>query len=307
MRRFEKWLTGIKPDDPVDRAARQALAMRLTAVQHYMSEAVKGDDQQEGIHQLRIWTRRAAAALRLFRPALAGVRKKWIKKTLRKLRRLAGGVRDCDVYLEQLELAGAQAPKSVLKRLRQDRRQAQKKLTARRRQLLRKKRFPRRVQELIAGIAWPKRHSSREAPAYGDWCRQQIEPLGEQFLLLASQDLSDDQRLHKFRLAGKRLRYALELTGPAISPQLQQELYDELSAVQDRLGKVCDHMTATERVRKWLAESRKIADQQKLIGLVRKEQQALAASRRKFAQWWSAARLTRMTRKWHDAMDGGGP
>ena len=85
-----------------------------------------------------------------------------MKKTLRKLRRLAGAVRDCDVYLDRLETAGARPPKSVLKGLRKERRAAGKQLKARRRHLLRKDRFDKQVEALLAGIAWPKRHSSRE-------------------------------------------------------------------------------------------------------------------------------------------------
>ena len=67
MARLEKWLTEVGPDAPVARAARAALAMRLKAVEHFVKQAVqvtgKADDDAEAVHQLRIWTRRAASAL----------------------------------------------------------------------------------------------------------------------------------------------------------------------------------------------------------------------------------------------------
>jgi len=307
MPRFDKWLTGVTGDAPVDRVARAALATRLDAVKHFLGQTAGRHPEAEDVHQLRIWTRRAAAALRLFTPALPKSPKKWLKKTLRKLRRLAGAVRDCDVYLDRLDTAGARPPKSVLKGLRKERRAAGKQLKARRRHLQRKDRFDKQVETLLAGIAWPKRHSSREAPPFGFWCRYQIAPLGERLLALAGPDLTPDRRLHEFRLAAKRLRYALELAGPAIPPRPQQRLYEELSVLQDRLGEVCDHLAAVERLRGWLEESRKAADQRKLSDLLKDEEKSLTACRRRFLRWWSAARRARLQQKWEAALGAASP
>jgi CHAD domain-containing protein len=225
-----------------------------------------------------------------------------MQKTLRKLRRLAGDVRDCDVYLDRLETAGARPPKSILKGLRQERRAAGKQLKARRRQLQRKDRFDKQVEELLAGIAWPKRHSSREAPPFGFWCRHQIAPLGERLLALAALNLTPDRRLHEFRLAAKRLRYALELAGPAISPRPQQSLYEELSVLQDRLGEVCDHLAAASRLRGWLEESKRAVDERKLSELLTEEERSLTTCRRQFLRWWSPARCARLKQKWEAAL-----
>src|SRR5438034_937550 len=103
MPRFEKWLVGVSADSRTDEAAREAIRTRLDAVRHFLDEAVAGRDEAEGVHQLRIWTRRASAALRLFKPALPNGRRQWLKKHLRRVRRAAGDVRDCDVHLERLE------------------------------------------------------------------------------------------------------------------------------------------------------------------------------------------------------------
>ena len=307
MPHFDKWLTGVTGDEPVDRVARAALETRLAAVQHFLVKAARSHHEAEAVHQLRIWTRRSAAALRLFAPALPKSPKKWMKKTLRKLRRLAGAVRDCDVYLDRLETAGARPPQSVLKGLRKERRAAGKQLKARRRHLLRKDRFDKQVEALLAGIAWPKRHSSREMPPFGFWCRYQIAPLGVRLLALAGPDLTPDRRLHEFRLAAKRLRYALELAGPAIPSRPQPRLYEELSVLQDRLGEVCDHLAAVERLRGWLEESKKAADQRKLSGLLKDEEKSLTACRRRFLRWWSPARCARLKQHWEAALVVAGP
>src|SRR5262245_35539503 len=72
MPRFEKWLIGVSASAPVDHVARRALVVRLRAVKHYLDAALSGPDEAEGVHQLRIWTRRAEAALKLFRQAIPG-------------------------------------------------------------------------------------------------------------------------------------------------------------------------------------------------------------------------------------------
>ena len=97
MPRFNKWLTGKLADVPVDRVAKKALQARLRAVNWYL-DAVKSDEA-EPVHQLRIWTRRSAAALDLFAPTIPPRRRRWLKRKLRKIRRTAGRVRDLDVLL----------------------------------------------------------------------------------------------------------------------------------------------------------------------------------------------------------------
>src|SRR5262245_28181867 len=103
MPRFQKWLIGPDPAAPCDEVARAALAERLLAVSHFLDKSIGGSHEAGAIHQLRVWTRRTSAALKLFEPAVPGSHRKWMKKTLRKLRRTAGAVRDCDVHLERLQ------------------------------------------------------------------------------------------------------------------------------------------------------------------------------------------------------------
>ena len=90
MLRFDKWLTKVAADAPVDRVARRALTTRLRAVAWFLHAAGNGDNEAEAIHQLRIWTRRTAAALRLFAPVLTDKPARKLRKSLKKLRRAAG-------------------------------------------------------------------------------------------------------------------------------------------------------------------------------------------------------------------------
>ena len=74
-----KWIEGLTPGTPAVDAARTVLAARIGVVRHYFPLAVHGAGEVENVHQLRVSSRRAAAALRLFRPLAA-------KKPFRRLR-----------------------------------------------------------------------------------------------------------------------------------------------------------------------------------------------------------------------------
>src|SRR5256885_14719011 len=128
MPRFDKWLTTAAADAPADQVARAALAERLLAVRHFLAQALRDSDETEGIHQLRVWTRRASAALKLFEPALPNSQRKRMKKLLRKLRRTAGNIRDCDIHLHRLQHEKATIPNRVIRELKHERRQARQKL-----------------------------------------------------------------------------------------------------------------------------------------------------------------------------------
>lgn len=299
MPRFEKWLVNVAPETPVDRVARKALALRLRAVAWYLDAAIADEDQAESIHQLRIWTRRAAAALRLFAPTLFEKPAKQLKKTLRKLRRAAGAVRDCDVHRQQLQDDSDQPPKRLIAKLNEQHRQARRELKACRKKLLQGHKLERQSAAVLDSIAWPKRHSSCDPPAFAAWCRRQLIDLSHGFFALAALDPTHDRQLHELRKAGKQLRYALELAAAAIPQRTHRHLYDELSALQDRLGAVCDDLVAAQQIRDWQAAEKKPKHQQQLADLLARVEQRLAKSRRQFHRWWSSARRTRWQQQWH--------
>ena len=66
-----KWIAGLTPEMPVADAARAVLAARFEVVRHYLPLAVeKPYEDPEYVHQLRVGTRRAGAALRVFADCL---------------------------------------------------------------------------------------------------------------------------------------------------------------------------------------------------------------------------------------------
>jgi len=300
MPRFEKWLTTASAATPADQVARAALTERLLAVSHYLDHALGGQDEAESVHQLRVWTRRATASLKLFEPALPKSGHKQIKKALRKFRRAAGKLRDCDIQLERLSRDDAPTIKRMTKTLKRERADARQKLKKVRRRWRQGDRLEKLIEQVLEKIAWPKRHSTREAPPFGDYCRQRLKPLAAQFFRLSSKDLKNDQALHELRIAGKRLLYALELAPAAMPADVHRGLYEQLTDIQDRLGEVCDELAAIDHVQQLLDCTKKKKHRHQLKELIEQRQKRLARQRAGVLRWWPGA-LRRFEKKWNGA------
>src|SRR5262245_10016158 len=98
-----KWISDLTATTPLADAARHVLTVRLEVVRTYLPLALREPYKDpEHVHQLRVGTRRARAALDIFAPCLSSAVHKAAKKRLRVLRRAAGEARDWDVFLGQL-------------------------------------------------------------------------------------------------------------------------------------------------------------------------------------------------------------
>jgi CHAD domain-containing protein len=301
MPRFEKWLTAATPDAPADSVARIALAERLVAVRHFLEHALGGSDEAEQIHQLRVWTRRASAALKLFEPALPSSQAKKMKKLLRKLRRTAGDIRDCDIQLQRFRHQQSAIPKRVIREILRERRHARQKLKEVRSRLRNDSRMEKLIERLLEKIGWPKRHSSRDAPSFSTFCRHQLRPLADEFFNLAEADLNDTETLHALRIAGKRLRYALELAPAAMPAREHRQLCASLNKVQDRLGDVCDQLAAIDHVQDGLNQTKKKKHRRLLDELLQKERRRLDKSLAKLIRWWPQQRR-RLHQQWQKVL-----
>ncbi|MEX2176747.1 MAG: CHAD domain-containing protein [Pirellulaceae bacterium] len=307
MPRFEKWLTQVGPDAPIPRAARKALAVRLEAVEHYLKEAAqvsgRAADDAESVHQLRVWTRRSAAALRLFDEVLPRRTAKWLKRKLRKIRRTAGKARDCDVLATRIEQGDLAALEQTAVPLRARRKRAEKELSRLYKSLVGHNKWERKTARLFKKARWKGRPKSVRPP-FGPWCRERLRALADQFHAVGGGDLSTETALHELRLAGKRLRYALELSPAALDPATHRRLYQQLGDLQDRLGEVCDSLTGVTRLEQWLAEAKEPTIRKQLRAALKSEQHQLARLRQRFARWWTAKRRLAMQRSWRQALRG---
>jgi CHAD domain-containing protein len=190
----------------------------------------------------------------------------------------------------------------VIQALKKQRRRAAKEFNALRKRKFRRGKLPGQIDGFLDRLAWPKRHSSREAPPFAAWCRTQLASLSKPFFALANGPLRQDAKLHELRIAGKRLRYALELAPAALPAKAHQRLYAALSELQERLGTVCDHLSALAKLKAWRAADKSPADRQAWQTQIRRQQKQLTTQRQQFLRWWTPARRKRLRVAWKAAM-----
>lgn len=242
-----KWIKGLTADQPYSDAARQAVGERLPLVWHYLPlAAARHDDKIEFVHQLRVATRRAGAALEVFSEALPPRRAKRIKSKLRRVRRAAGDARDLDVLAQRLT-RDTNGYTHVLDEIRLRRIRAQEPIIAAHDKLKRKN-FDRDVDELVARIRWRGRGAE---PTLLKAARKYLRPIAKRFLRQTKADLSDMDELHRLRKDAKQLRYALELFAGAFDASFCDDLYNSVEQIQVRLGKINDHHVAHAYFHRW--------------------------------------------------------
>jgi CHAD domain-containing protein len=90
--------------------------------------------------------------------------------------------------------------------------------------------------------------------------RRQLPPMVTAYFSSVREFLADDappRRLHRVRLASKRLRYTLELFRPCYPAGLEERL-DALKKLQDCLGEVNDAVASGSLLRKALKRQPKV-------------------------------------------------
>lgn len=273
---------------PISQVAADMIGRRLARVRKYMPLAADHwRDNLERVHQLRVATRRATAALRTFEGLMPSRRTAKLKKLLRTLRRAAGEARDLDVLSARLrdesDKSGRQVLRDVLQRLGREREQSQsriKKAVAK----LRRKRFKRKCNALVERVRW--RLPTAE-PTYEEAAGAMLRGPVDDFFKAAAADLSTTCELHALRIAGKRLRYAMELLAGALDEGCRDDLYVQIRALQERLGRLNDRAVAVNRLRELSKIAEQPAAQRELQVLADKESAALVRERLAFLDDWT--------------------
>jgi CHAD domain-containing protein len=94
MGRNTKWIDS-QPEDSAEEVARRALEARLERLWHFLELSVcQPPSETENVHQLRVFTRRSAAAMEIFADWLPRRRGRWMHKQLKRVRKAAGEARD---------------------------------------------------------------------------------------------------------------------------------------------------------------------------------------------------------------------
>ncbi len=297
-----KWISNLKATTSLMDAARRVLAIRLEVVREFLGLALAEPDKDpEYVHQLRVGSRRAGAAIEIFALCLPDKIYTRARKYLRRIRQAAGAVRDWDVFLMTL---------------------AEEKQKKKRRHLA--------ALDFLTGFAVGQRGTAQDQlkqscpdypfaferltaqtvaavhkPRYDPGTRTLVDLAGPLLLGLlrdfdqaAAGDLTNYERLHRVRIVGKRLRYAMEVFAGCFGPAFRNELYAAVEDMQEILGRANDSYVASRRLK---ALSDKIQatlpqDWKRLKpgieGLLKYHQQRLPEERQRFLQWLNRWRLT---------------
>jgi len=225
----------------------------LAAIEASLDHLVQRDDAED-VHALRIAIRQLRARLWIFIPLLPQrVSERW-KTWLRELARAASPVRDWDVFLaETLQPALGKEPGdptlASLCALACERRAAAREAMLVKVRSFRTRPLPRMHADLLhvarLGTApsaslgrFAERRLDKPAKTWRRKWNALAEPRDDDL------DLAALRPMHQLRIAGKRLRYAIEALDEALPPRYRERLLRKLVKRQGRLGRRLDDTIA---------------------------------------------------------------
>ncbi len=285
-----KWAEVNDVGRPAADVAADILQQRMQVVQQMLPlAAYESRRDVEYVHQLRVGCRRAGAALRAFRPLLSGKAKR-LRKRLRKMRQAAGPARDADVLLARLKATSKSTPgyEYVIARLKRQRTNAQQALV----EVAEKSKAGQladSVERCLASLGnnRPKATGVR----FDQFAREALRSASRGMFKLAGVELPTVAQLHQLRIAGKRLRYSIELFHSAFPTALREDVYPIVEKIQTRLGRLNDHATAQAFFQHWLVDLPPNERAAQLAARIVEEREATEQISENFLHWWTAKRL----------------
>lgn len=215
-----KRIKGIKCNDSAAAGIKQVLATRFEEMQGFQEAALDFSDP-EGVHSMRVASRRLRSALRDFTPY---IRKRDLTSLLKQTKNIAaalGEVRDQDVAieaLEKLEKGSTAAAVVALKQLIETRKLVRDDARERLKEILVTNNTTEFATQFSAGI-----DTATALPEQAAKAQKQLTFLKTSAAVIVErlkelEQLSDSlykpfevESIHEMRIAAKRLRYALEL------------------------------------------------------------------------------------------------
>jgi CHAD domain-containing protein len=291
-----KWIHDLKATTPVAAAARHVLTVRLEVVRDHLPLALRqADEDPEHVHQLRVGTRRARAALDIFACGLPPKVYKAARKRLRDIRRAAGEARDWDVFLAGLSQRGCQQPgkrkpglDGLVGYAVARREAAQRQLEAAGEDF--PFAFDRFLAETVAAVHKPDDPDLRTLL---DLARPLLTGLLNELEEASGRDLEDHEHLHQVRILGKRLRYAMEVFADCFAPAFRERLYPAVEEMQEMLGNANDSYVACGRLEALSARLKALVPLEwkryrpGVESLLVYHRARLPQERQRFRDWWA--------------------
>ena len=256
-----------------------ALVTRFEELQSWRKTALDWNDP-EGVHSMRVASRRLRGALRDFAPYL---RKRSLTAALKEMKYIAdalGEVRDHDVAIPALEDLEKRAPHEsteAVKHLIETRKQLREQAREELKTILEKDELKRFESEFISGVDEATAGSDRKnresqgrpEPVFRDVSRAIILDRLREFEKLSNSlfEPFEVEALHEMRIAAKRLRYAVELFQPCW-PRSNATVAKRAARLQTALGDLHDCDVWIEVLGKQMLRARKQKEKERVVALV---------------------------------------
>ncbi|CAN5734288.1 hypothetical protein BH24ACI5_BH24ACI5_26950 [soil metagenome] len=216
----------------------QLLRRRSRALARHLSSAVAGDEH--GVHQARVATRRLREAVPVLASGLKHSKAGKAERTIRRLTRALGTVRELDVTLGLIDSLAQDAslPRTAIDAVRPHvaaERDARRLIMLARLSDVNVDKLERRLSSVAEalrktdGEAWREVLLTRLARR-GERLRRAVEEAGQMY---------GPERLHAVRIAAKKLRYGLELAAES-GLAAAMPLLRPIKRVQELLGQLND-------------------------------------------------------------------
>ena len=276
----------------------------LNTVWKACSAASEPAADPEIVRRLRVTSRRALVALSIYSPLLPKTLTRFFRQHLRDLRQAAGVTREYDVLSDRLyqhltptshtdDLFVHQLLQLVAKQQNENR----KSICA--------------MHSELSSWNWPLRVATvknqvrPKKMVYLKFMQNQIKGSCTRFSKVANSTKKNPSQLHRLRIAGKKLRYALECTPLEYMDCSLRESRKTLQKMQNKLGDFTDHTAASEILKQFSKEP--LADDMLFVihKMQREEHELATLSCRQFFGWWTGKRRRSMYKRLEKALDNG--
>jgi len=263
--------------DCVGQLVCDVLGTSLESVNNMLKlAATRWDEDPEYVHQLRVSSRRALAAIELFSDLIPASDTKWFTKKLTAILQSAGKARDLDVLIQNRLPKCGPAAAPLGKIWRKQRRSYQSSIVRVQKKMQKKDCLKTRTRSLVRDLKRSNQKGSGLTRQHcGDWARMRVPDLCRQFFS-AVPGRADADLLHHLRILTKRFRYMLAILQSALHSKEISETHAALEQLQKQLGMLQDHVMARKQFQKSLKYLESVKDQKLLQRLIRKEDRKIA-------------------------------
>jgi len=238
----------VKSTASCEEIVRSVLGREAAGILRFDPVARQGDDP-EGVHQLRVCTRRLRSELKIFAPVLGKGPLKHLRKELSWLGAILGGQRDLDVLYDLLQSLSDDLAlpldRSVLDSIERRRKRGRIRVRA----TLNSKRYHRLVTSLCAAVLQPplrKNASTTASAVFGSRLDATMSSLFESVDKFGASPTNE--QLHQVRILAKHGRYSAEVAEAYVGKGAR-DVANSLAEVQEILGHLHDQVGAVVYLR----------------------------------------------------------